>query len=274
MKIGVLSFVTDEGIRPGALARAVEERGFESLFVAEHSHIPVGSAGPDGGELARPHYRSLDPFVTLAAAAAATSTLRLGTAVALLVQRDVLHTAKEAASVDVLSGGRLILGVGAGWLRQEMRHHGTDPRTRGRLLDEQLAALKEIWTRDEAEFHGEFVDFGPLHMWPKPVQRPHPPLWIGGGSEASLRRVAAHGDGWFPVSATPEDIRRARAELDAAGRADAVLTVPGDAAEPASLERFAEAGAERAVFMVDTAPEDATLRTLDRLAESTAPYRD
>src|ERR671929_1110653 len=172
MKFGISTFVTDEGIAPGTLARAIEERGFDSLFIAEHTHIPLSrkSPWPRGGELPRRYYRTLDPFVTLTAAAAATGRLLLGTGVALVIERDPIITAKEVASLDLVSGGRAIFGVGVGWNREEMENHGTDPRTRGRLVDEQLAALREIWTQDPAEHHGEFVDFDPIFSRPKPVQ--------------------------------------------------------------------------------------------------------
>jgi len=182
MRFGISTFITDEGIRPDVLGRALEERGFSSLFLAEHSHIPVRreSPYPGGGELPRKYYRTLDPFVALTAAAVVTSRLVLGTGIALLPQRDVIHTAKQVASLDLVSGGRVVFGVGVGWNREEMRNHGTDPATRGALMDEQLAALTRIWTADRAEFHGEHVDFDPIHSWPKPVQRPRPPIYIGG----------------------------------------------------------------------------------------------
>ncbi|HEY3469619.1 MAG TPA: TIGR03619 family F420-dependent LLM class oxidoreductase, partial [Amycolatopsis sp.] len=168
MKFGISTFVTDEGIRPDVLGAALEERGFDSLWLAEHSHIPVSreSPYPGGGDLPRVYYRTLDPFVALSAAAVATSELLLGTGIALLTQRDLIHTAKEVASLDLISDGRMRFGVGIGWNREEMRNHGTDPKTRGALIDEQLAALKEIWTKDEAEFHGKHVDFDPIFAWP------------------------------------------------------------------------------------------------------------
>ncbi|MDT7575898.1 MAG: hypothetical protein QOH17_2231, partial [Pseudonocardiales bacterium] len=182
MKFGIATFITDEGIRPAALGRALEERDFSSLFIAEHSHIPAGreSPYPGGGELPRRYYRTLDPFVALAAVASVTSRLVLGTGIALLPQRDVIHTANEVASLDLVSDGRVAFGVGVGWNREEMRNHGTDPATRGALMDEQLAALKQIWTQDQAEFHGKHVDFDPIFLWPKPVQQPHPPIYLGG----------------------------------------------------------------------------------------------
>src|ERR1700754_1256157 len=205
MRFGIATFITDEGIRPDVLGRALEERGFSSLFIAEHSHIPVSreSPYPAGGELPRRYYRTLDPFVALTAAAAVTSQLVLGTGIALLPQRDGIHTAKQVASLEPGSNGRFAFGVGVGWTREEMRNHGTDPATRGALMDEQLAALKEIWTADQAEFHGEHVDFDPIYLWPKPVQQPHPPIYLGGESPAALRRVAASGGAWVAPARTP-----------------------------------------------------------------------
>src|SRR5574340_348997 len=200
MKFGIATFVTDEGIRPDALGRALEERGFDSLFLAEHSHIPVSRTTPypGGGDLPRQYYRTLDPFVALTAAASVTSDLLVATGIALLIQRDVIHTAKEVASLDLISGGRMLFGVGVGWNREEMRNHGTDPRTRGALINEQLAALKQIWTKDEAEFHGKYIDFDPIYSWPKPVRKPHPPIYIGGESPAALERLLKFGDAWLP----------------------------------------------------------------------------
>src|SRR5919112_1381288 len=164
MKFGISTFVTDEGIAPGALARAIEERGFDSLFIAEHTHIPLSqkSPWPGGAELPRKYYRTLDPFVALSAAAAATERLLLGTGVALVVERDPIITAKEVASLDLVSGGRVIFGVGVGWNREEMENHGTDPRTRGKLTNERIQAMIEIWTKDEPEFHGQYVDLEPM----------------------------------------------------------------------------------------------------------------
>src|SRR3712207_1947593 len=174
MRFGISTFATDEGIAPGALARAIEERGFDSLFLAEHTHIPLSrkSPWPRGGELPRKYYRTLDPFITLTAAAATTERLLLGTGVALVVERDPIITAKEVASLDLVSGGRMIFGIGVGWNREEMENHGTDPRTRGKLTNERIRAMIEIWTKDEAEFHGQYVDFDPIGAWPKPVQKP------------------------------------------------------------------------------------------------------
>jgi len=276
MKFGISTFVTDEGIRPGALGRALEERGFDSLLLAEHSHIPVSrqSPYPGGGELPRVYSRTLDPFVALTAAAAETTDLLLVTGVALLIQRDVIHTAKEVASLDLVSGGRVAFGVGVGWNREEMANHGTDPRTRGALIDEQIQALKTIWTQDEAEFHGKFVDFDPIWQWPKPVQRPHPPIYVGGESEAALNRLATHADGWLPRSHTPpEEITRVRTWLAERGRPDVPFTVFGAGRGEEELAGYAEAGVERVTFMLGTRPESETLTKLDELAALAEDYR-
>lgn len=276
MKIGINTFVTDEGIGPAALGRAVEERGFDSLFLAEHSHVPASRATPypGGGEMPRVYYRAVDPLVALAAAAAVTDTLLLGTSVTLLIQRDVIYTAKEVATLDLISGGRVIFGVGVGWNREEMADHGTDPRTRGALLNEQLRAIKEIWTNDLAEFHGEFIDFGPMYSWPKPVRKPHPPIYIGGSSVAAVRRVAEHGDGWLP-NCVP-DAAGVKAQLDLLAEhagAGVPVTVSPVARDYALLEAYAEAGVERVTFFLPTRQEDGTLAYLDELAQFSARYR-
>ena len=276
MRFGVATFITDEGIRPDVLGRALEERGFSSLFIAEHSHIPVSreSPYPGGGELPQRYYRTLDPFVALTAAAAVTSQLVLGTGVALLPQRDVIHTAKQVASLDVVSGGRLAFGVGVGWNREEMRNHGTDPATRGALMDEQLAALTQIWTAEQAEYHGEHVDFDPIYLWPKPVQQPHPPIYVGGESPAALRRLATYGAGWLPHGHTPpSEIRRVRDWLADQGRDDVRFTVFGADTDQRHLAGFVEAGVEEVALTLDTLPEDDTLRSLDALAAVAAAHR-
>lgn len=176
MKFGISTFITDLSIRPAPLGRAIEERGFDSLFIAEHSHIPVdrSSPYPGGGDLPDIYYRTLDPFVALTAAATVTERLLVGTGIALVSQRDPIHTAKGVASLDLISEGRAVFGIGVGWNREEMANHGTDASTRGRLVDERLRAIIELWTKEKAEFHGAFVDFDPVYSWPKPVQRPHP----------------------------------------------------------------------------------------------------
>ncbi|MFE9997144.1 LLM class F420-dependent oxidoreductase [Streptomyces avermitilis] len=275
MKFGVSTFVTDEGIGPAALGPALEERGFDALLLAEHSHIPVKreTPYPGGGELPRVYYRTLDPFVALGAVASVTSELLLGTGIALVVQRDPIHTAKEVASLDLVSGGRAVFGVGAGWNREEMRNHGTDPTGRGRLMDERIRAIIELWTKDEAEFHGDFVDFAPVYSWPKPVQRPHPPIWVGGGSERTFARVAEYGAAWMPSGVPPKElgaqIERMR---KTAGDRPAVVVYAAQH-DRESLDTYAELGVERVLLYLPTQPEDETLRTLDELAEAVSAYR-
>lgn len=275
MRFGIATFITDEGIRPDVLGRALEERGFSSLFIAEHSHIPVSreSPYPAGGELPRRYYRTLDPFVALTAAAAVTSRLVLGTGIVLMPQRDVIHTAKQVASLDLVSDGRVAFGVGVGWNREEMRNHGTDPTRRGALMDEQLAALKQIWTAEQAEFHGEYVDFDPIYLWPKPVQQPHPPIYLGGESPAALRRLATYGDAWLPRAPTPpEEITRVREWLAEQGRDGVPFTVFAADTDERRLAGFAEAGVDEITLTLDTLPEADTLRSLDALAAVAAAH--
>ncbi|HEY2204879.1 MAG TPA: LLM class F420-dependent oxidoreductase [Pseudonocardia sp.] len=273
MDFGIATFVTDEGIRPGPLGAALEERGLDSLFLAEHSHIPTSreSPYPGGGDLPRIYYRTLDPFVALTAAASTTSRLQLATGIALVPQRDVIHLAKEVASLDLVSDGRAVLGVGAGWNREEMRNHGAEPSTRGALMNERLAALKEIWTSEEAEFHGEHVDFDPIYSWPKPVRTPHPPIFIGGESRAALDRLVRYGDGWLPRAHTsPEELTRVRAWLADQGRTDVPFTIFGAGRDKAELDGYREAGVERVTFLLPTRPESETLAELDEIASLVA----
>jgi probable F420-dependent oxidoreductase len=275
MEIGIFSGVTDESAGPAELARAIEERGFESLFVAEHTHIParVQTPYPGGGEIPRDYYRVHDPFVTLSFAAAVTTRLRLGTAVTLLVQRDPIVTAKQVASLDAASGGRLELGFGVGWLREEMRNHGTDPRTRVALQRERILAMKAIWTWEQAEFHGRFVDFDPLYSWPKPVQRPHPPLWLGGWGPTTHERILDHADGWLaPTGIEVAELTRGIAELRETACRNGRAPVPVIATEfdPSveTVERLAAAGVHRMLIgLVPVLPPDRTWRALDRAAE-------
>ncbi|MGZ4179004.1 MAG: LLM class F420-dependent oxidoreductase, partial [Solirubrobacteraceae bacterium] len=200
MDFGIGYFPTHDAISPGAIARLAEERGHESLFFAEHTHIPAArdSEYPGGGALPRKYIHTYDLFVALTAAAEATSTLRVGSGICLVIERDPITTAKEVASIDHLSGGRLEFGVGAGWNREEMANHGTDPRTRMRLMKERIEAMKAIWTQVEASYSGEFVSFDRIWSWPKPAQRPHPPVLVGGLGPTVEDRVLAFGDAWFP----------------------------------------------------------------------------
>jgi probable F420-dependent oxidoreductase len=272
MHFGVLNFVTDEGIGPAELGSALEQRGFESLFLAEHTHIPVDNQSPypAGGPLPHKYYRTLDPFVALAAAAVATQTLKLGTGIALVPQRDPIMTAKEVASLDLVSQGRVIFGAGIGWLREEIANHGVDPAVRGRLSEERLRAIVEIWTHEKAEFHGEFVDFDPIYCWPKPVTKPHPPLYLGGG-RASFPRIARLGAGWLAICPAPRALTRAIADLRDVAGADVPVTVCQEGEQTAkAIAGYRDLGVERVLLDLPTAPSDETLQRLDELAAEIA----
>jgi probable F420-dependent oxidoreductase len=267
MKFGVSTFVTDEGIGPAALGTALEERGFDSLYVAEHTHIPASreTPYPAGGDLPREYYRILDPFVVLTAAAVATERLELGTGIALVAQRDPIILAKEVASLDLVSGGRAVLGIGAGWNREEMRNHGTDPTTRMRLVRESILAMRAIWENDQAEFHGEFVDFDPIYCWPKPLRRP--PVMVGGAGPKTFDRVLEFGDGWMPISLRGGD-RLAAGIKELRDRADRHVPVTACSAipEPEVVERMAEIEVDELLFHLPTEPAAETLTRLDRMA--------
>jgi probable F420-dependent oxidoreductase len=274
VKFGIATFITDQGIGPVALGRAVEDRGFDSLFIAEHTHIPVErrSPYPGGGELPDIYYRTLDPFVALSAAAAVTERLLLATGIALMSQRDPIITAKEVASLDLISGGRAIFGVGVGWNREEMENHGTDPSSRGQLVNERLMAIRELWTEEKAEFHGKFVDFGPVYAWPKPVQRPHPPIYVGGGRGA-FPRVSALGDAWLANSLPADQLAPLIEELRATAGRDVPVTVYGVAGTAEAVEGYTRLDVERVLLYLPTKPESETLEWLDRLAEIANRFR-
>jgi len=276
MKLGVFQFSTDYALPIGDLAKEVEDRGFESLWVPEHTHIPISrkTPYPGGGELPKDYSHTLDPFVSLSHAAAKTKTLRLGTGICLLTQRDTLTTAKAVASLDLLSGGRFELGIGGGWNQDEMENHGTEYKTRFRKMGEQVQAMKEVWTQDEAEFHGEFVDFDPVWSWPKPVQKPHPPVLLGGESRYTLQRVVDYCEGWFPRGRNPERVLAALAELDQiaeeAGRDRSTISVSIFAAKTdcASVDGWEAVGADRCIFWLPAEEDrDAVLSRLDRYAQ-------
>ena len=277
MRFGIIANADADGIAPQVLGPALEERGFDSLFVPEHSHIPASRETPYllGGELPDSYYRTVDQFVTLAAAAVTTTDLVLGTGVTLMVQRDTIQTAKQVASLDALCGGRLIFGVGAGWNIEEMRNHGTDPKTRGKRLDEQLEAMKLIWTQEKAEYHGQFVDFDPIYSWPKPVRDPHTPIYIGGAANsATLRRVAKLGDGWMPIAGP--DPKEIGPQLDRFRELapDRALTINLlEWTNPEILDGYAEGGAERALLFVPWHEESDMLRLLDSLVPMVEQYR-
>jgi probable F420-dependent oxidoreductase len=267
MPFGVLTFITDEGIGPVELGRALEERGFGSLFLAEHSHIPVNAKTPYpmGGPIPRKYYRTFDPFIALTAAAVATENLLLGTGIALVPQRDPIMTAKEVVSLDLVSQGRFRFGVGVGWLREEIANHGVDPKVRGRVVEERLRAMIEIWTREEAEFHGDFVDFDPIYSWPKPITRPYPPLYLGGGP-ASFERIARLKAGWLAMSPSAGALSGQLEELRAtAGHDVPVIATHMGNHSAKELEGYRALGLEQVLVELPTEPRDETLRRLDEL---------
>ena len=276
MKIGAAMFFTDYSMTPGELGRALEERGFDSVWAPEHSHIPVSrdSAFPSGGELPKKYYDAIDPFVALTAAAAATSTLMVGTGVCLVVQRDPIQTAKLVASIDQVSGGRFLFGVGDGWNADEMANHGTAFKTRHKLARERIEAMKVIWTQSKAEYHGEFVNFDPMMAWPKPVQKPYPPILVGGAFPYGARRALRYGDGWMPHRSRPQypnfaDLIPQYRELVAASDRDPAsvpVTIWGAEEDMAMLERDRSLGVVRVIVSLESAKADVILPELDRWA--------
>ena len=275
MKFGIAIFPTDYAIAMTELGPAVEERGFESLWVAEHTHIPVSRSSPypSGGELPKHYWHTLDPFVALTAAAAVTRTLRIATGICLVIEHDTIDMAKEVASLDHLSGGRFIFGIGGGWNREEMANHGTAFETRWQVMRERVEAMKTIWTREEPEYHGDFVDFEPIWLWPKPVQKPHPPILLGGNGPNTLKRVVRFADGWMPnrgdfLERIP-DLQRLAQE---AGRAPIPVTAYVKPT-PQEIERCIQAGVERVIFYLPSDGREAALDRLERLTKLTAPYR-
>jgi probable F420-dependent oxidoreductase len=272
MQFGVTMFPTDYAMRPDALARAVEERGFESLWFPEHTHIPASrrSPWPGGPTLPKEYWHTHDLFVALATAAAVTTRLRVGSGICLLVERDPIVTAKEVASLDALSRGRLLFGIGGGWNAEEMEDHGTDFRTRWALLRERVLAMKRIWTEDEASFEGDYVRFAPLWSWPKPLQRPHPPILLGGHGRRALERVVDYCDGWLPIGVRAGDLEAGIAALrrlaTEKGRDPRTLSVSvyGAAMDPDALDRLRAAGVDRAIFWLPPATADEVMPVLDR----------
>jgi probable F420-dependent oxidoreductase len=272
MKIGICIFATDYAIRIDELAKAAEDRGFESLFVPEHTHIPASrrTPFPAGEPLPKEYSHTYDPFVSLMAAAAATRKLRVGTGICLVIERDTIITAKEVASLDDLSGGRFEFGIGGGWNVEEMENHGTQHKTRFKKLREQVLAMKEIWTKDEAQFHGEFVNFDPIWSWPKPAQKPNPPVLLGGESGYTLQRVVDFCEGWFPRGRSPEAVltgmKDLRARAAKAGRDMKTISVSVFGAKPdeADLGRYAEAGVTRSILRLPPDGRDVVLPLLDQ----------
>lgn len=275
MLYGAAIFPTDRSVDPGTFARMAEERGYESVFFPEHTHIPVSrdTPYPGGGELPEQYLRTHDLFVALTAAAAATERVKIGSGICLVIERDPIVTAKEVASVDLLSGGRMIFGVGAGWILEEMRNHGTEPRQRFRIMRERVEAMKAIWTQDEAEYHGRHVDFDPIWSWPKPLQEPHPPVVLGGMGPRVLERVLDYGDGWFPQPgrASHEELLARIGELrrraDESGRPQPEITAFGAKPDPALIEDYAKAGVARTVFWLPSVPEDQVEQSFQKIAD-------
>jgi probable F420-dependent oxidoreductase len=271
MEFGASIFFTDYSISPTQLAVALEERGFDSLWAAEHSHIPVPrrTPPPGGGELAKRYYDVMDPFVTLAAAAAVTKTLKVATGICLVIQRDTIQTAKSVASIDQISGGRFLFGIGGGWNVEEIEAHGTVFTTRMLKMREQMEAMKEIWTKSTAEYNGEIVKVPSMQTWPKPTQKPHPPILVGGAFPWAARRAVRYGDGWFPnaTSGNPEEYMPAFQKMATeAGRGSLPMTIGGAPEDLAKLQRFRDLGAARVNVSLPAEGADQILPILDRWA--------
>ncbi len=277
MKFGITIFPTAYSIRPGELAKAAEDRGFDSFWVPEHSHFPVSPMTPGRGGDGLPdmYYDVADPFVALAMAAGATREILIGTSICLVVQRDPIQLAKQVASLDALSDGRLLFGVGGGWNPLEMANHGTDFTKRLAIMDERIEAMKLIWTEDVAEYHGEHVDFGPLYAWPKPARKPHPPIHVAANAPKGFGRVVRQGDGWFPMlqggdpNSVTDHIPALRQRLEKAGRdPDAVeVSVYWCPPEKNTVLRLREGGVHRVIFMVDPVAGGDAIAQLDEHAE-------
>jgi probable F420-dependent oxidoreductase len=274
MHLGIEMFATDYAIRPEELARACEERGFESLWFPEHTHIPASRRTPFplGGDLPREYWHTHDLFVALMAAAAVTTTLKVGSGICLAIERDPITMAKEVASVDQLSHGRLLFGIGGGWNAEEMENHGTPFKKRWQVLREKIEAMKEIWTKEAAEYHGEFVNFEPIWCSPKPRQTPHPPILLGSHTANGLDRVVRYCDGWIPNARAYQDlpavVRDLRARAAKAGRRpdDISISLLGVPEEEAMLQQYRQLGVERAIFFVPSVGKDKVLPLLDHYA--------
>ena len=274
MKIGLTIHATDVAMPPAEVAREAEARGFHSLYIPEHTHIPTSreTPAPTGTEeLAEEYLRSPDPYIALAAAAAVTGSIRLGTGIGLPAQHDPITFAKEIATLDLVSDGRFVFGIGYGWNREEMAHHGIDYRTRRDRVRETVLAMQALWSRDEAEFHGEFVDFGPSWQWPKPVQQPRPPILIGGGAGPKLfSHIAEYADGWMPIGGAGlrEALPRLREAVAARGRdPEALHVVPmGVLPEREKLDYYASIGVTEVALRLPSAPRDQVMPVLDDYA--------
>lgn len=269
MHVGVALFFTAESIRAVDLGRALEERGFESLWAPEHSHIPIsrGSEWPQGGALPQKYFQVMDPFVTLTAAASVTTRLKICTGICLVPQRDVFQTAKSVATLDLMSEGRFLFGIGAGWNGEEMANHGVDFKTRMKLMREKIEAMRVIWREEIPEYHGDMVDFGPMQAWPKPAQADGPPVLVGGAFPYGARRALRYGDAWLPHAKRPnyhilDKMPEFRELAKEAGR-DIPVTVFGGEPDPDMLKRYEDAGIERVVVNLDPMNKDQSLAKLD-----------
>jgi probable F420-dependent oxidoreductase len=272
MHIGLAMFCTDYAMPPADLARALEDRGFESLWLPEHSHIPLPrrTPFPQGGELPKKYYDVMDPFVVLGAAAAVTTRLNIATGICLVAQRDAIQTAKAVATVDQLSKGRFLFGVGAGWNAEELADHGTAFQSRGKVMRERIEAMRRIWTEAKPEYRGEFVQFGPMMTWPKPYRKPHPPVLVGGGLPHGARRALAYGDGWMPHARRPtyrllDRLPEYRAMERAAGR-ELPITAFGVEHDPTAWSAYRDGGIARIVLSVESLPAAELLAKLDTWA--------
>lgn len=277
-EFGVTMFPTDYSIQPVALAKAVEERGLDSLFFPEHTHIPTSRATPfpGGTDLPKMYWHTHDPFVALGAAAAVTDRIKIGTGICLVIERDPITLAKECASLDMISEGRFILGIGAGWNREEMENHGANYPKRWSVLREKVLAMKEIWNNEEAEYHGEWVDFDPIWSYPKPVQAGGPPIWIGANSKWVFDRVAEYADGWMPIGGLGSgNLERMTEALAAKDRKleDMDLALFGAPNSMEQLQGRIDQGFDHLIFNLPSASEDETLPLLDKYAELAAQAR-
>jgi probable F420-dependent oxidoreductase len=283
LKSGVSMFFTDYSISPAEIGQALESRGFESVWAPEHSHIPLSrkSPFPGGGDLPKKYYDAMDPFVTLTAAAAATKTLKVGTGVCLVAQRDPIQTAKLVASIDTVSNGRFLFGIGNGWNQDELEDHGVKFADRHKAARERVEAMKEIWTKSKPEYHGEFVNFDPMMTWPKPVQKPHPPVIVGGAFPYSARRAIRYGEGWIPQAARSgyseigDLIPEFRKMCHEAGRNpdEIAITVWFPKRDVDLMKRYMDMGVERVVFNVESIPTKEAIPVIDEIAEFMAKVK-
>ena len=271
-KFGVSIFPTDYSIQPVEIAKEAEARGFQSLFFPEHTHIPTNrnTPFPGGGELPKQYWHSHDPFVALGACAAVTSEIRLGTGICLIIERDPITTAKEIASLDMISNGRTIIGIGAGWNREEMENHGADFKNRWQVVKEKVEAMRAIWTNEEPEYHGKYVDFDPIWSYPKPIQDGGPPIWMGANSKWVFERIADYADGWMPIGGLGSgNMNRLKEALDSKNRKieDLTLALFGGPKDRAQIVGRIEQGFDEVIFSLPSEGPDQVLPLLDEYAD-------